>query len=65
MIVAFTDEAKANLRAIGDWIANENPARAETFVDELVASCEQLADMPQAFPLLRQRPETGIRRRVH
>jgi toxin ParE1/3/4 len=30
-----------------------------------VAKCEQLAEMPKAFPLLGQRPGSGIRRRVH
>jgi toxin ParE1/3/4 len=35
MKLVFTDEAKADLRQIGEWIAEDNPVRAFSFVDEL------------------------------
>jgi plasmid stabilization system protein ParE len=35
MKLVFTDEAKADLLQIGEWIAEDNPARAFTFVNEL------------------------------
>ena len=41
-------------------IARDNPNRAATFVDELQEKCRQLVDIPEAFPLLAGREETGI-----
>lgn len=35
---------------IGRWIKQDNPARAETFVQELYDRCEALEHMPRAFP---------------
>jgi toxin ParE1/3/4 len=46
MKLIFTDEAKFDLDDIGDWIADHNPVRAVTFVDELVARCAKLAETP-------------------
>ena len=36
MIVVFTAEAEADLERIGDFIAQDNPRRAASFVTELV-----------------------------
>ena len=63
MIVVFTGEARADLEHIGDYIAADNPKRAETFVQELTARCLSLADMPRAYPLVPRYEHTGIRRR--
>ena len=65
MIVVLTAEAEADLERIGDHIAERNPARAITFVDELRARCERLADAPQAFPLVARYQKTGLRRRMY
>ena len=65
MIVAFTQGAEAELEAIADFIARDNPARALSFVQELVAKCTELALMPEAFPLVPRHEGQGIRRRVH
>lgn len=65
MNVVFTSKAEADLVAIGDFIAAHNPARAATFLAELVAKCEELADIPLAFPLLASHRDKHIRRRVH
>lgn len=43
MIVVFADEAEADLERIGDYIAQDNPRRAFTYVQELRARCERLA----------------------
>ena len=51
MIVVLTDEAEAELERIGDHIAQNDPARAMTFVRELRQRYERLADAPEAFPL--------------
>ncbi len=65
MIVVITDEAEADLEHIGDYIARDNPRRAISFVSELIARCDELADMPLAFPLVPRYEHFGIRRRVH
>ena len=65
MRVVITAAAKADLRAIGEIIRPHNPARAATFIDELVERCQDLADMPRAFPLVPRYEEWSIRRRVH
>ena len=65
MRLVFSREAKADLAKIGDWIAQHNPIRAVTFVDELEQRCVQLTTMPRAYPLVPRHEESGIRRRVY
>jgi toxin ParE1/3/4 len=57
----FTPLAEADLEAIGDYIAHDNPRRALTFVRELRQRCERIAEMPRAAPV---RPELGAGVRV-
>lgn len=64
MKVVLTAEAEADLEEIGDFIAVDNPARAATFVGEVMACCARLADAPQGFRLVPRYEQTGIRRRV-
>lgn len=64
MIVVFAAEAEADLEAIGDYIARDNPVRAITFVEELVAAAERIAEAPNAFPLTPRYERLGVRRRV-
>ena len=65
MKVIFTEEARANMLGIGDYIARDNPLRALTFIDELEERCLNLAHHPHAYPVLARRPLSGIRRLVH
>ena len=65
MKVAITAEAEADLEAIGDYIARDNPARALSYVRELYQLCLDIADMPQAWPVVPRYEHHGIRRRVH
>lgn len=65
MIVEITAAAEANLQAIGDYIARDNPVRAASFVRELYQCCLNLADMPAAWPVVPRYETLGIRRRVH
>ncbi len=65
MIVTLTAAAEADLEHIGDYIAQDNPPRAVSFVRELRERCERLADTPKAFPLVPRFEHTGVRRRVH
>ncbi|MCB1347760.1 MAG: type II toxin-antitoxin system RelE/ParE family toxin [Maritimibacter sp.] len=64
MIVEFTATAAAELEGIGDYISRDNPARALSFVQELSRACLDLADMPQAWPVVPRYAQHGIRRRV-
>ena len=65
MIVEITATAEADMEAIGDYIAHDNPARAVTFIRELYQCCMELADMPLAWPIVPRYEQHGIRRRVH
>lgn len=65
MIVRLSAEAEGDLERIGDYIAQDNPRRALSFVLELRDACMSLADMPLAFPLVPRYERYGVRRRVH
>ncbi len=65
MKLVFTAEARRDLLGIGDTIAMDNPRRAETFVDELEAHCQRIADFPLKHPLLPGHEQSGVRRVVH
>ena len=65
MIVEFSDEAERELEQIADYIAQDNPRRAFSFIRELRTKCEALASTPNGFPLLPGYEHSGIRRRVH
>lgn len=65
MKVRITAEAQSNLEGIADYIAQDNPLRALTLVQELRDKCLSLADAPLAFPLVPRYERFGVRRRVH
>ncbi|MBE2274933.1 MAG: type II toxin-antitoxin system RelE/ParE family toxin [Rhodobacteraceae bacterium] len=65
MIVELTATAEADLESIGDYIARDNPQRARSFLRDLYRSCMELADMPEAWPVVPRHERHGIRRRVH
>ena len=56
MILIFSGEAEADLLSIGRYIARENPARAASYVDEIIARCDEVASDPLLF---RRREEWG------
>jgi toxin ParE1/3/4 len=65
MIVVITGAAEADLQSIGDWIAEDNPTRALTFVEELRRRCETLVDAPRGYALVPHLEHLGIRRKVY
>jgi plasmid stabilization system protein ParE len=65
MKLVLTDEARADLVRIADWIARDNPRRAVTFIDELEAHCAQIPKSPLAYPLVPGHEGNGLRRAVH
>ena len=64
MKLIFTEGAREDLKAIGDYIAEDNPLRALSFVEELEERCFSLEDFP-AYPFIPNRKSSGIRRLVH
>jgi toxin ParE1/3/4 len=56
--------ALEELADIGEYIANRNPVRAESFVKEVEAYCQKLVNLPH---IGRQRPEiaAGLRSLVY
>ncbi|MEK2605529.1 type II toxin-antitoxin system RelE/ParE family toxin [Burkholderia arboris] len=65
MTVRLSDFAIAELEAIADDIARDNPQRAVTFVREIRDKCLGLAAMPLAFPLVPRLERDGVRHRVY
>jgi len=59
--VIITDAAKLDLIGIGDYIRPDNPERAASFVDELLAHCLALAELPRRYPLVPRYEHHGIR----
>jgi toxin ParE1/3/4 len=62
MKVVLTAEAFGDLERIGDYIAQDNPARARSFVQELLAKARELGDLPHGFPLVPGYAHLGVRR---
>lgn len=65
MIVDITAAAEADLEAIGDYIARDNPKRAASSVRDLYQLCLEIGEMPDAWPVVPRYEHHGIRRRVH
>lgn len=51
MDVVFLASAEADLEDIGDFIAQDNPARAVTFIEEMREHCRALEKHPQLGPI--------------
>lgn len=56
MGVLFTPLADTDLEEIGDYIAQDNPACALTFIQEIRAQCQKIGKSPLAY---RACPEFG------
>lgn len=52
MKVRISEQAEAELERIGDYIAQDSPLRAMTFIDELRTAALALGDWPAKFPLI-------------
>lgn len=65
MNVVLSAAAREDLIGIADYIAADSPARALTFVEELIDCCNGLAVLPTAFPLVPRYESHGVRRRPY
>lgn len=48
--LGFAPAARADVLEIGQYIASEDPARAESFIAELELKARQAAERPRSFP---------------
>ena len=64
MKLLITPLAALDLEEIGDYIAQDNPIRAASFLAELRAHCEKICRNPEGY---RRRPELsdGLRSCAH
>jgi len=51
MQLRFTPLARRDLETIGDYIAEDSPSSAVTFVQKLRAQCNNIHRLPQAYRL--------------
>ena len=65
MKVRITRQAEADLEAIAEWIGRDNPGRALSFIDELLARCHSLAEHPDRFPIYRTLRGRTVRKLSH
>lgn len=65
MKTVFADAAMRDLEQIADYIAEDNPRRAASFVRETRDCCRKLGSSPQAYPLMPRHEASGIRRRPY
>lgn len=55
--LVYTPQSKKDLNDIGQYIAQDNPRRAMSFVRELRGQCRKITEAPKAYG---PRPELGI-----
>jgi toxin ParE1/3/4 len=65
MKVTVTDPARLDLQDLGDYIANNSPRRAASFVRQLQRAAQGIGRRPKAWPFADGLETLGIRRRVH
>ena len=62
MRCTFSEQAERDLEEIGDYIARDNPVRAESYVDELMDFCLHLAQPPEFRRVIVTLKGRGLRR---
>jgi toxin ParE1/3/4 len=65
MKVEIANQAKVDLNRIGDWIAQENPMRAVSFVDELLSECLSLSNFPDKHAIYKSTDVGVVRRKPY
>ena len=65
MKVILAGPAKRDLAEIGDYIARDDMLRAESFVGELIASCDGLSQLARGYALVPRAERLGVRKRRH
>lgn len=65
MKVVFSRRAGREVEDIADFIAADNPGRAESFAEELIGKARSLVFHPYRHPMLEGHEREGIRRCAH
>ena len=65
MRVRFRAQARSDLAAIRRWIARDDPVRAKSFVRELRAKAESLADFSRRGEVVYQTPLGSVHKVLH
>jgi len=63
--VRLADQANADLREIGRWIARDNPAGARAFSRTLRDKCLSLARFPRRHPIVGELRGFPLRKRTY
>ena len=61
----FTHQAENDEEQISDFIAQDNPVCAFSFIKKKKKKSLSIGDIPKAFPIVSELVEFGIRRRVY
>ncbi|MBO1502460.1 type II toxin-antitoxin system RelE/ParE family toxin [Serratia proteamaculans] len=56
MGLTISPAAVCDIENIGDYIAQDNPSRALSFISELYNQCQRIGESPEAY---QKRPELG------
>lgn len=65
MKVIVSAEAENDLSALRHWISEDNPTRADSFLDEMEAKIADLEHWPRRFPVAFHCSAGPVHRRVH
>lgn len=64
MKVVFKRCALDDIQSIGDYIAEDSPARSMSFVDEIRRFAMRIGDFPESYPVIKKFGVRQIRRCV-
>jgi toxin ParE1/3/4 len=56
MEIVWSPQSIEDIEAIGDFIAEDNPTRSISFVDEIISSVERLSRFPESGPIVEENP---------
>ena len=56
MEIIWAPQAIEDIENIGDYIAEDNPTRAVSFIDELILSVDRLLKFPESGPIIEENP---------
>jgi toxin ParE1/3/4 len=63
--IEFSREASLDLEAIGDWIAQDNPSRAYSFIEGLREDCLTLKDFSERNVIFKKSDLGDVRQRPY
>ena len=65
MKVRFASQVELDLGEIAAWIARDDPVAAVRYTAALKERAVELGGMPHAFPIVRRRRGTALRKRTY